>query len=89
MMPTYRYATSQPLERDDIEFVNMFLSQFKDEDDNSYVLKARPDDEERKAKAVEPIAVALFRVLLQQAQRFVFFTEEIGINPFDRVAVHG
>jgi hypothetical protein len=58
MIPTYRYASSQPFERDDIELVKMFLSQFKDEDGDSYVLKARPDVEERKAKAVEAIAVA-------------------------------
>ena len=59
MMPTYRYASSQPFERDDIELVKMFLSQFKDEDGNSYVLKVRPDVEERKAKAVEAIAVRM------------------------------
>ena len=57
-MATYRYASSQPFERDDIELVQMFLSQYKDEDGNSYVLKVRPDVEERKAKAVEAIAVA-------------------------------
>ncbi len=57
-MSTYRYISSQPFERDDIELVQMFLSQYKDEGGNSYVLKARPDVEERKAKAVEAIAVA-------------------------------
>jgi hypothetical protein len=56
-MNTYTY-TSPGFERDDIELVKMFLSQFKDSDGKSYTLKARPDVEDRKAKAVEAIAVA-------------------------------
>jgi hypothetical protein len=56
-MNTYAY-TSSGFERDDIELVKMFLSQFKDDDGRSYTLKARPDVEDRKAKAVEAIAVA-------------------------------
>lgn len=56
-MKTYAY-TSPGFERDDIELVKMFLSQFKDSDGKSYTLKARPDVEDRKAKAVEAIAVA-------------------------------
>jgi hypothetical protein len=56
-MNTYTFS-SQSFERDDIELVKMFLSQFKNDDGQSYTLKARPDVEERKAKAVEAIAVA-------------------------------
>jgi len=57
MTKTYTY-TSQGFERDDIELVKMFLSQFKGDDGKSYTLKTRPDVEDRKAKAVEAIAVA-------------------------------
>jgi hypothetical protein len=57
MMPTFTY-TSGAFERDDIELVKMFLSQFKDAEGRSYTLKARPDVEERKEKAIEAIAVA-------------------------------
>jgi hypothetical protein len=56
-MNTHQY-TSPGFERDDIELVKMFLSQFKDNDGRSYTLKARPDVQERKAKAVEAIAAA-------------------------------
>src|SRR5580704_3255444 len=56
-MNTYTFS-SQSFERDDIELVKMFLSQFKDDDGKSYTLKTRPDVEERTAKAVEAIAVA-------------------------------
>src|SRR5271163_1715139 len=56
-MNTYTY-TSLGFERDDIELVKMFLSQFKDGEGKSFTLKARPDVEERKAKAVEAIAAA-------------------------------
>ena len=56
-MMTFTYK-SQGFERDDIELVKMFLSQFKDEDGRSYALKARPDLADRKTKAVEAIAVA-------------------------------
>lgn len=55
--PAYTY-TSQEFERDDIELVKMFLSQFKDEEGRSYALKKRPDVEERKAKAIEAVAVS-------------------------------
>lgn len=58
MMPTHTYTSSQEFERDDIELVKMFLSQFKDNDGRTYTLKARPDAEERKTKAVEAITVA-------------------------------
>ena len=54
---THSYDSSVPFERDDIELVKMFLSQFKDEDGNSYKLEVRPDVVERKAKAIEAIAV--------------------------------
>jgi hypothetical protein len=57
MMPTFTY-TAGAFERDDIELVKMFLSQFKDVEGRSYTLKARPDVEERKEKAIEAIAVA-------------------------------
>jgi hypothetical protein len=57
-METHTY-TSAGFERDDIELVKMFLSQFEDDDGRSYTLKARPDVEDRKAKAVEAIAVAV------------------------------
>jgi hypothetical protein len=57
MMPTFTY-TAGAFERDDIELVKMFLSQFKDTGGRSYTLKARPDVEERKEKAIEAIAVA-------------------------------
>jgi hypothetical protein len=56
--PTYSYTSSEPFERDDIELVKMFLSQFRDDIGNSYTLKERPDVLERTAKAVEAIAVA-------------------------------
>jgi hypothetical protein len=56
-MNTYTY-TSAGFERDDIELVRMFLSQFKDDDGRSYRLKTRPDVEERNAKAVVAIAIA-------------------------------
>lgn len=58
MMPTYSYTSAQAFERDDIELVKMFLSQYKDDDSNSYVLQKRPDIDERKAKAIEAIAIA-------------------------------
>lgn len=56
MTQTFDYAAAT-FERDDIELVKMFLSQFKDEEGNSYKLESRPDVAERKAKAVEAIAV--------------------------------
>jgi hypothetical protein len=56
-MNTYKY-TSPGFERDDIELVKMFLSQFRDSDEKTYTLKTRPDVEDRGAKAVEAIAVA-------------------------------
>jgi hypothetical protein len=56
-MNTYTY-TSPGFERDDIELVKMFLSRFKDCNGKSYTLKARPDVEDRIAKAIEAIATA-------------------------------
>jgi hypothetical protein len=56
-MPTFTYA-SGAFDRNDIELVKMFLSQFKGAQCRSYTLKARPDVEERKEKAIEAIAVA-------------------------------
>jgi hypothetical protein len=56
MTPTFDYA-AETFERDDIELVKMFLSQFKDEDGN-YKLEARPDVVERNEKAIEAIAVS-------------------------------
>jgi hypothetical protein len=58
MTTTYSYAPPSLFERDDIELVKMFLSQFKDNEGNSYTLKVRPDVVERKEKAIEAIAVA-------------------------------
>ena len=55
---TAEAAKSAGFERDDIELVKMFLSQYKDEDGNSYALESRPDTTERKEKAIEAIAVA-------------------------------
>ncbi|HXW17402.1 MAG TPA: hypothetical protein VEJ39_03825 [Candidatus Acidoferrales bacterium] len=57
MAETHEY-NSEAFERDDIELVKMFLSQFKDDDGNSYFLAARPDIEERTSKAVEAIAIS-------------------------------
>lgn len=57
MTPTFDYS-AETFERDDIELVNMFLSQFKDGDGNSYKLETRPDVVERKEKAIEAIAVS-------------------------------
>jgi hypothetical protein len=57
MTPTFDY-TAETFERDDIELVKIFLSQFKDEDGNSYKLGARPDVVERKEKAIEAIAIS-------------------------------
>jgi hypothetical protein len=57
MTPTFNYTVAA-FERDDIELVKMFLSQFKDGDSNSYKLEARPDVVERKEKAIEAIAVS-------------------------------
>jgi hypothetical protein len=56
-MNTHAY-TSEGFERDDVELVKMFLSQFRDDESRSYRLKARPDVEERNAKAVGALAVA-------------------------------
>jgi hypothetical protein len=58
MMPNHIYKTAEKFERDDIELVKMFLSQFKDEAGRSYTIKSRPDVEDRNAKAVEAIAIA-------------------------------
>lgn len=44
-------------ERDDIELVKLFLSQYKDLDGNSYHLQLRPDTLERNRKAIEAVAV--------------------------------
>lgn len=57
MTPTFDYK-SDTLERDDIELVKMFLSQFKDKDGNSYKLDQRPDVVERNEKAIDAIAIA-------------------------------
>jgi hypothetical protein len=54
-MNTYTY-NSEGFERDDIELVKMFLSQFKD-DGKPYAIKTRPELEEHKAKAVEAVAI--------------------------------
>jgi len=48
MTPTFD-DTVETFKRDDIELVKMFLSQFKDEDGNSYKLEARPDGTQRVA----------------------------------------
>jgi hypothetical protein len=48
---------SSAFERDDIELVKLFLSQYKDGEGNSYTLETRPDITQRKQKAVEAIAV--------------------------------
>jgi hypothetical protein len=63
MTQTFEYAGSQEMERDDIELVKMFLSQFKDEDDSSYTLSERPEVAERKEKAIEAIAPRIHRSL--------------------------
>jgi len=44
-------------ERDDIELVKLFLSDYKDTNRNSYCLKERPESIERNAKAVEAVAI--------------------------------
>jgi hypothetical protein len=44
-------------ERDDIELVKLFLTKYKDAAGNSYHLAERPDVTERKAKAIEAVAV--------------------------------
>jgi len=49
-------AVPENFERDDIELVKLFLTQYKDAEGNSYDLTARPDKVERKEKAVEAIA---------------------------------
>ena len=49
-------ATPKPFERDDIELVKLFLSQYKDSDGNFFNVTARPDTVERKEKAIEAIA---------------------------------
>jgi hypothetical protein len=44
-------------DRDDIELVKLFLTEYKDEDGNPYHLKERPDKVEREAEAVDAVAV--------------------------------
>jgi hypothetical protein len=56
--PTITYNPSDPIDRDDIELVKMFLEGYKDESGRTYKLKARPDVTERKEKAIEAIAEA-------------------------------
>ena len=51
-------APAVSFERDDIELVRLFLSQYKDAEGNSYTIESRPETTERKAKAIEAIAVA-------------------------------
>src|SRR5260370_22273547 len=41
----------------DIELVQLFLSEYKDAEGNSYHISARPDKTERSAKAIEALAV--------------------------------
>ena len=55
-MPEPAKTTPQDFERDDIELVELFLTQYKDAGGNAYDLIARPDRVERKKKAVEAIA---------------------------------
>jgi hypothetical protein len=45
-------------ERDDIELVKLFLSRFKDRENNSYKIESRPDATEHNAKAIDCIALA-------------------------------
>ena len=51
-------APAASFERDDIELVRLFLTQYTDPEGNSYTLQSRPEETERKQKAIEAIAVA-------------------------------
>jgi hypothetical protein len=55
-MPEPAKAVPKDFERDDIELVKLFLSQYKDSDGNFFNVTARPDTVERKEKAIEAIA---------------------------------
>jgi len=63
-------------ERDDIDLVKLFLSQYKDADGNSYALETRPDVIERNKPAIEAIAAAKNGLRLA--------IEHTYIQPFER-----
>jgi hypothetical protein len=54
--PTITYNSAAPFERDDIDLVKMVLAGYRDDGGRDYELKARPDVDERKEKAIEAIA---------------------------------
>jgi hypothetical protein len=57
MTPEATSPESAAFKRDDIELVKLFLSQYKDPEGDSYTVQSRPEETERKAKAIEAIAV--------------------------------